>query len=119
MLTAAPGVVTTHERCRRCSRFRSPREFVAGPYGYCLHCYENHRKALAALASGCFEACQECGKTWREVAAGQSGDDIRMEMHLKDGLYQLLCKGCSAAYAAKRLDLYGRTPWAKQIGIDA
>jgi hypothetical protein len=104
-------------RCRRCSKFRHPREFVGGPYGYCLRCLEKHMAAMKMLEGGVPYACQECGITPMEVCERSGCDDIRMEMHYRDGLYQFLCKPCGDEYARKRLDIYEKTPFALRRGI--
>ncbi len=100
-----------HARCRRCSRFRHPSEFIAGPVaGYCLRCYEGHRAALAVLEGGIPQACTACSRSFRELTEAAGDADIRMYVHWQDGLYGVLCHACSDAYEQKRRDLYQRTP---------
>ena len=103
------------QKCRRCSQFRHPAEFVAGPNGYCLHCLEWHRKALDLLAGNPPPGCQECERTFAQLE--DSAGNARMYLHVKDGLYSLLCKSCSDAYERKRADLYGGTPYGRVKGI--
>ena len=63
-------------------------------------------------------ACQECGKTLDQLAAESASDDIRMEVHAKDGIYELLCQPCGDRYARLRMDLYGKTPFSKAHRLD-
>lgn len=97
-------------RCRLCSKFRSPSEFVHSPItGYCWHCYEWHQRALKMLAGEDPPGCQECEVSFEVLRAAACGD-LRMYLHPKDGIYQVLCLKCSDEYERKRLDLYGDTP---------
>jgi hypothetical protein len=98
-------------RCRFCSQFRSKHEFIHDIItGYCWHCYEWHQQALRVLAGEDPPGCQECGTPYELLRAGAAGD-LRMYIHPKDGIYQVLCKRCSDRYERKRLDLYGDTPY--------
>lgn len=98
-------------RCRRCSRVRHPNEFVAGGpiTGYCLRCYEWHHKALAMLAGEPPPGCQECGVSFQTLT-GQTSGEVKMYLHPRDGIYQILCRVCSDVYERKRSDLYRDTP---------
>lgn len=80
----------------------------------CWQCYEKHLVALKAFAGGPHPGCQECGVTFRELSERTPGTDIRMAVHMKDGLYQILCLACSPAYVRKRVDLYGSTQFGHQ-----
>lgn len=106
-----------HVRCRRCSKFRHPAEFIGGPYGYCATCYETHRKAMTMLTAQVPPACQECGVSEAELSARSPNVDIKMQVHIKDGIYQVLCEGCGTKYARGRSDLYQGTPFAKQLTL--
>jgi hypothetical protein len=99
-------------RCRFCSRHSNPHEFVHDPIiGYCWHCYEWHQRALHMLASGEMPpGCQECNRSKDELLREAGDGDLRMYVHPKDGIYQVLCKRCSDRYERKRLDLYADTP---------
>ncbi len=113
-------------RCRRCGKFRDPREFVHGhTLGYCWFCYEWHAIALDAFAGNPPKGCQDCGRTYAELEAlgtlSMDGrGDVRFAFHVKDGIYQVLgvACGCSGAYERKRLDLYGDTPYGREHQLD-
>jgi hypothetical protein len=57
--------------------------------------------------------CQECGITFTQLRERSLDGDIRMYVHAKDGLYQILCRACSDAYVPKRVDLYGATAFGR------
>lgn len=104
-------------KCRFCSKFRSPNEFIHdATVGYCWVCYEWHQHALKMLAGVDPPGCQQCG-TFFEVLRSRAAGDLRMYLHPKDGIYQILCKACSDGYERKRLDLYGDTPhgWLRKL----
>ncbi|HYY70138.1 MAG TPA: hypothetical protein VE734_10420 [Terriglobales bacterium] len=104
--------------CRICGKARDPREFVHDAItGYCWHCYEHHLEALRALAEGTPPAaCHVCGVSTEALRAAQGGADVRMYMHPKDGIYQVLCPGCSDRYERKAT-IYDNTPygWRKKL----
>lgn len=83
----------------------------------CHQCYEGHLIGLAYMSKQLSVAipkeCNVCGHQPNPDAEG----NIRLWMHLKDGIYQFLCKLCSDAYERKRLDLYGDTRygWIKKL----
>lgn len=114
-MTAAPQF---RVKCRRCSHWRNPREFVhSAELGYCWYCYEHHAKVLEILAGSAMpDGCQGCNRTHEQLEALAGTPDVRYGFHVKDGIYQMLgvACGCDRAYIAKRDDLYGRTPFAKQ-----
>ena len=110
----ANGILIT-VRCRFCSKPRNPKEFIGGPtVGFCLDCLTWHEHALKVLAGEVPKGCQECGATMLQVAERTPGGDVPMRMHVKDGIYQLLCVPCSDVYERKRMDLYGDTPYGHQ-----
>jgi hypothetical protein len=103
-----------HPKCRRCSKHSPVEEFVAGGplTGYCLRCYERHGEALDLLTNGTMpRGCHGCNLTMGDLMASSPGADVRVYLHLKDGIYQLLCKTCSDDYELKRADLYRQTPY--------
>lgn len=111
VVTTAGAVILA--RCRFCSKFRHPKEFIHdATVGMCWRCYEWHQHALDVLAGGGVpRGCQECGRTYEELERTAGGPDVRMALHPKDGIYQVLCGGCSDEYERKRLDIYGNTPY--------
>ena len=106
-------------KCRYCGKFRDPREFVHDTVvGFCWRCLEWHRRALDVLAGGIPHGCQECGRTGAELLARAGGGDLRMRIHVKDGMLQLLCIGCSDAYERKRRDQFAGTPYGHRAGLN-
>jgi hypothetical protein len=107
------------ERCRFCSKFRHPHEFIHdSTVGMCWHCHEWHLQALNVLLHGAIpRGCQECGRSYEQLEALSPTADVRMCLHPKDGIWQILCGECSDSYERKRLDLYGDTPfgWTKKL----
>lgn len=61
--------------------------------------------------------CADCHATAEELAAASKDGNVRMMVHLADGVYALMCRKCSDAYALKRADLYGETQYGKERGI--
>lgn len=117
---ALPGAVIIGERCPSCSQFRSPQDmlrFANGNVSMCLRCYEKHSQALEVLAGAPPKGCGECGVTFEDLAARTLGDEVSMAVHIKDGIYQLLCSACDRVYVEKRRDLYALTPFGKERGL--
>jgi hypothetical protein len=108
-------------KCRACSTFRDPREFVGGVIvGVCWQCYERHQEALELLAGDPPKGCQVCLRTVADLEAlsqreGQA--DTRLVLERKDGIYQVLCLACDEKYQAARRDLYAKTPhgWQQKL----
>lgn len=90
-------------RCHNCSRFLPPSRVLrfSGEYRCCDDCWARHERCLRMLAGAIPPGCMDCG-------FGADGN-IRLWVHLKDGVYQMLCRSCSDAYVKKRADLYGDT----------
>lgn len=100
--------------CHYCSRSRTPREMVAmgtGGARMCWRCWESHTGAVAALAGNLPRGCGECQVTFGALREAAPAGNVRMYVHWKDGIYQLLCPSCSDRYERKRLDLYGDTAY--------
>ncbi len=108
------------ERCHYCSHFRSPSEIQpigTGGAQICWRCIEWHGEAIRMLAGKSQpRGCQECGITFAELKA-RAAEDVRMYLHQKDGIYQILCKPCSDDYIPKRRDLYGPTLFGKELNL--
>lgn len=110
--------VLVGERCHYCSHFRSAEEIYpigVGGAQICLRCLEWHGKAIGMLAGTPPPGCQECGVTFAQLR--ERGGDVRMYLHQKDGIYQILCKPCSDAYIPKRRDLYGPTRFGQSLNL--
>ena len=106
--------------CTICSKPRNPKEVIKLPGGVtvCWRCYDWHQKALLALATGVPPAgCQECGTPFADLQAVDNTGNVPMAMHVKDGVYQILCLSCSDVYERKRRDLYGGTLYGARKGI--
>lgn len=84
----------------------------------CRHCQEHHEKVLTMFAGAPPPGCQECGVTFETLRALPNGD-VRMFLHMKDNIYQLLCPVCSDRYVAKRRDLYGPATFGRSLGLAA
>ena len=84
----------------------------------CWDCYYWHRAALAVLAGCAPPGCQgPCRRSWEDLRREGPGENVRMWVHPKDGIYQLLCGACSDAYERKRLDLYRATRYGRAKGL--
>lgn len=107
-------------RCHYCSRHRHPREIHpigTGGARICSYCLEWHIKAIAMLAGEPPPGCQQCGVTFAFLQDCARSGDLRMYLHAKDGIYQILCRGCSDGYIAKRRDLYAETQFGHSRNI--
>jgi len=83
----------------------------------CRRCHEWHLQALKALAGEPPSGCQECGRSFKELEELAPGGNVRMYVHPKDGLYQILCPRCSDRYVRKRRDLVKGTPFGKELNV--
>ena len=112
-VTAAVPILKT--RCHYCSKFRHPREIIpiGGAHGakMCWHCWGWHQRALKLLAGEIPAGCQRCGATFTALQGRAGSGDVRMYVHPKDGIYQVLCQICSDRYVAQRADLYRPTKY--------
>lgn len=59
--------------------------------------------------------CGGCQRTLRELAERCDGDNLRLKLAMKDGIYQALCLPCAEQYARRRKDLFGGTPYWGEI----
>jgi hypothetical protein len=114
----APGFLIG-VRCHYCSRFVAPGGAVhfGESMVRCLRCHENHLAALEVLAGDPPRGCGECRVTFEELKLRTRGAEVSMFLHMKDGIYQLLCGACDRVYVAKRVDLYGPTQFGKSRGL--
>ena len=120
-MKASPNIVIG-VRCHYCSKFRNPKEMAkigTGGALICWHCQEWHVHALNTLTGTQPRGCQKCGVTFKDLAAQARGDDVRMVLVIKDGIYQIHCKSCAEQYIPKRRDLYGPTRFGKRINLTA
>lgn len=107
------------ERCHYCSRTVPLFELIkfGDSMVRCARCEENHIAALDVLAGNPPKACGECGVTFELLAARTLGAEVKMAVHMKDGMYQLLCSVCDEKYVRQRPDLYGPTEfgWKRKL----
>lgn len=117
-MSAAAHAIVMAQQCRLCGKHRSPREFVHDAViGYCWHCYEWHLEALRVLAGGIPKGCQECGASFDALERRAKSPDVRMVLHVKDGIYQLLCGWCSDTFEAK-CGQFDKTPYGAAKKLD-
>jgi hypothetical protein len=83
----------------------------------CFRCLEWHHNAIRVLAGDPPPGCQECGLTFADLKAFDNAGNLRMYLHVKDGIYQILCTTCSDKYERKRADLFRETVYGQQKGI--
>jgi hypothetical protein len=104
-------------RCSYCSHFR-PRfriHALASGQAICDYCLDWHNHATEFLGGSTTPRdCQACGLTWETLRDSTAGVEVRMWVVMKDGIYQLLCKGCVAPYVVKRADLYKGTQFGRE-----
>lgn len=108
------------EKCPYCSKFRPHSEIQkmgTGGAKICFRCLEWHRNAIKVLAGAPPPGCQECGVTFADLKAFDRAGNLRMYLHVKDGIYQILCTTCSDVYERKRADLFRETAYGQQKGI--
>lgn len=115
-MTAAIPIIG--EKCPYCSRFVSHFEVVRFGESMlrCWHCQQKHEQALDVLAGNPPKACGECGQTFEDLAA-RAGEEVSMYLHLKDGLYQLLCARCDRIYVEKNKQLFKDTRFGRERGL--
>lgn len=113
-MSAIPIITVT---CHYCGGARHPREIVniGSATLMCWHCYEKHTVQVEAFNPP--NECQECHRTFEQIAAATPGGTVSMFPHWKDGQYQILCRPCSDAYVESNKQLYRDTPfgWANKL----
>jgi hypothetical protein len=75
----------------------------------CDYCLDWQQHALDVLGGAPPRGCQGCCKTWAMLSAMTPGDQVRMYVVPKDGIYQLLCAACIKPYLPKTPQLYKGT----------
>jgi len=113
-------VFAIRERCHFCSKYRNLHEMiriVGKGQRICWSCFKWHQKAMRMLGGEPPPGCQECYVTFDALQKISPDGNVSFRMHLKDGIYQILCRSCSDAYERKRLDLYGDTAygWLRKL----
>lgn len=109
------GLLIIGEICPYCCKFRSPMDIIPmlGGAKICIQCEQRHIEALNALSTGTFTGeCSECGKKPEEMKSS----DGSMAIHFENGRYRAMCNSCDQAYVLKRMELYGGTQFARDLG---
>jgi hypothetical protein len=117
--SARQHAIVITERCTYCSKGRSPKDIIHMTSGarMCLRCYHWHSHALDVLAGNPPRGCQECHITFEVLEKRSRDGNVRMQVHVKDGIYSVLCQRCSDGYVRKRPDLYRETPFGAENKI--
>jgi hypothetical protein len=101
-------------RCRTCGRdLPAFRVVTAGEAAICDHCIADYPRRLDALLNEQWR-CTECRRHIKDLPDDGAGN-VFMRIHIKDGVYQMLCEDCSRQYAMRRRDIYGGTEFLKKI----
>lgn len=111
------GSIVIAARCSFCSRQRAPgriHQLTTGQ-GICDYCLDWHQHALAFLGGAVPRGCQECASTWEFLRESTLGDEVRMYVVPRDGIYQLLCAACARQYLPKRADIYKGTQFGAEV----
>jgi hypothetical protein len=58
--------------------------------------------------------CQGCSATWEFLRDSTLGEEVRLFVVPRDGIYQVLCAACVRVYLPKRADLYGGTQFGAE-----
>jgi hypothetical protein len=103
-------------RCNYCSktrpRFRLHR--LTQAQSICDYCMEWHQNAIEVLGGGVPRGCQVCDRSWDFLRDSTLGEQVRMYVVVKDGIYQVLCPECVKSYLPKRADLFKGTPFGHE-----
>ena len=104
-------------RCNYCSKERPAFRMhnLASGQKICDYCLDWHNHAIEFLGGAVPRGCQECGATWAFLRDSTLGDEVRMYVVPRDGIYQVHCATCVAAYVAKRADLYKGTQFGSEV----
>jgi hypothetical protein len=105
-------------RCHYCSKqlpaWRT-HLMSGGAQRICDYCLEWHNTAIEFLAGGAIPGCQGCGATFEFLRDSTLGEEVRMYVVPKDGIYQVLCATCVRGYLPKRADLYKGTAFGTDV----
>ena len=106
------------ERCNWCSHFR-PRyrtHSLSTGQTICEYCLDAHFRALDYLGGAIPDICQECLRSWKDIGERDpQALAVKMFIHRKDGILQMLCDRCTDAYTHKRTDLYKGTQFGQSL----
>jgi hypothetical protein len=79
----------------------------------CDYCLEWQDHAMEVLGGAVPRGCQACGTSWYDLNA-RSGQQVRMYVVPKDGIFQLLCIDCVRPHLPKTKELYKGTKFGSQ-----
>ncbi len=88
---------------------------MASGQAICEECLSWHIHAVEFLGGAVPRGCQECGKTWEFLRDSTLGDEVRMYVVPKDGIYQIHCALCVREYVRKRSDIYRGTQFGSEV----
>lgn len=117
LILPTPQVIQV--QCQYCNRFWPKSEVleIGESIVMCFYCHQKHHAALEIFQMP--EACQgPCGRSFNAIAAATPGPRVGLTVHWKDGIYQVLCAQCDADYVQKRQDLYGKTRFGYERGLN-
>lgn len=81
----------------------------------CQRCQQNHIDALLALKAPGKAACAECRASAEQLA--DSSGNYKLQLHMRDGIYQFLCVPCGLVHMAKVKQMYAGTPAGKEANL--
>jgi len=104
-------------KCHYCSRQRPAWQThqVTGAQRICDSCLDWHNKAIEFLAGHAIPGCQGCGASWELLRDREPGENVRLYVVPRDGIYQVLCRACVRPYVSKRSDLYKGTAFGASL----
>lgn len=116
-MSKAPHMATERRHCQITGKQVHPAEgFAFGTDGcvfYSLDGYAQHLEGLHLLNTGTPpDGCHECGRPASESLTPEGKNALYL--HMKDGLYQVLCRACSDRYEVLVKDRYRDTPYGAQ-----
>jgi hypothetical protein len=80
----------------------------------CARCRENHLKALLALQVGEAPVCSDCGSHGTQT---DNSGNYKLQLHMRDGIYQFTCFPCGRAHMAKVRQMYQGTAVGKALNL--
>lgn len=112
-LVQTPAIIIA-KQCNYCSGFYPPSQIrtMGKSISICWFCAEKQVIQIDAFYPPDF--CQGCNRPTYELVNEEPGTTFSMFPHWKDGVYQLLCRKCNAAYIPKRRDLIKGTRFAEE-----
>jgi len=107
-------------RCHYCSKQRAPwrvHRLGTAAQTICDDCLAWHQRAIDLLAGAPISGCQECATSWETLRDRELGEDVRLYVVPRDGIYQVLCAACVRLYIPGRKDLYRGTAYGARMSL--